>query len=52
MEEQTVHFGKVDNKLPDWREHDIRSEDEDNDEDYPIERDVKIILGFDPDKIK
>jgi hypothetical protein len=46
-----IHFGSVDNPLPDWREADLMSEDWDNDEDFPIEQDVKAIIGFDPDKI-
>lgn len=48
--EVDIHFGKVNNPLPEWREEDISGEDDDNDEDYPVTKDVKNILGFDPDK--
>lgn len=48
--EVDIYFGKVDNQLPDWRNEEVRGEDEDNDEDFTIDKDVKKILGFDPDK--
>lgn len=51
MLEETVHFGVVGNPLPEWRSYNIQSEDDDNDEDNPIEDDVKAILGFDPDNV-
>jgi hypothetical protein len=47
-----IHFGEIDNPLPDWRKQKIESEDKDNDEDEAIEADVLAVLGFDPDKEK
>lgn len=48
--EVDIHFGKVDKSLIDWRNEEVRGEDEDNDEDFAVDKDVKRILGFDPDK--
>lgn len=51
MEElENIHFGQVNKTLQDWRK--IETDDNDNDEDLPIQKDVKNILGFDPDEIK
>lgn len=47
-----VHFGGINKPLPDWRKKTMPGEDDDNDEDAPIEKDVLAILGFDPDKEK
>jgi len=44
-----IHFGKVDNPLPDWRKIIVNGEDDDNDEDKEIGQDIKAVLGFDPD---
>lgn len=48
--ESVVHFGSIDNPLPDWRKETTDDEDNDNDEDAPISDDVLAIIGFDPDK--
>ncbi len=52
MDNKNIHFGKVNNPLPDWRKITVVGEDDDNDEDNDIEPDVKFVLGFNPDDIK
>ncbi len=49
MLEPNIHFGKVDEPLPDWRKANILFEDSGNDDDLPVSSDVASILGFDPD---
>lgn len=43
-----VHFGGVDQPLPDWRETPVVDEDDPDDEQVKTPDDVKAILGFDP----
>lgn len=50
-EETNIHFGKVGNPLPDWRTITVPGEDDDNDEDYSVEPDVKAMIGVNPDTL-
>lgn len=52
MDEDTgIHFGAAFKDLLDWREVDILDDENDNDEDEPATKDLKSILGFNPDNI-
>jgi hypothetical protein len=42
-----VHFGKIDDDLPDWREE-LEEDDPDDEELEETPEDVVAVLGFDP----
>lgn len=43
-----IHFGAVDEPLPDWRLALLTADEPDDDEERPTPKDVVALLGFDP----
>lgn len=52
MEEDIgIHFGTAFNAPVYWRNVDMLNDETDNDEDEPATKDLKSILGFNPDNL-
>jgi len=47
-QDSDIHFGDVDNPLPDWRKEGINEIDSDDEELSETPPDVIAMLGFDP----